>query len=55
VPERSRSSSATYGVPVRARSRSLRVHANTPLTSPPGRSADTETGASTLSTDTVRP
>jgi hypothetical protein len=38
VPVASRSSSARYGEPVRVLSRSLRVHANTPLTSAPGRS-----------------
>jgi hypothetical protein len=37
APVRSRSSSARYGVPVRAVRRSLRVQANTPLTSSPGR------------------
>ena len=41
APVRSRSSSARYAEPVRVISRSLRVHANTPLTSCPGRSAVT--------------
>ena len=37
VPERSRSSRARYGEPVRAIRRSLRTHAKTPATSSPGR------------------
>src|SRR6516162_5364996 len=43
VPERSRSSNARYGDPVRVNKRSLRKQANTPLTSCPGRNELTET------------